>query len=176
MQSAIMMQASGSRAGPKIGVAVVERRASAGIALSLLRNEARTLEVLAGLNVPARLGFTREGGDFVLRRAHVPGVPLGELPQQLWADLLADVRESLALVHARGLIHGDLKPGNLIGGHAGLTPIDWEHALPIGAPIADLPLRAFSPGTSDPRLIWGSGVVCPDLDFYSIRRMEQWVH
>jgi serine/threonine protein kinase len=154
------------------GCVYLEKRASTGMALSLLRNEAQALVVLAGLNISERISFSQEGEDYVLRRAYVTGPRLDELPLRLWPSLLSQLKSVLLLVHDRGLIHGDLKPSNLIVNNMGLTPIDWEHALPIGELIENMPFRAMSLGTSDPRLIWGKGYVLADLDLYSIAVMS----
>lgn len=160
------------------GRVLLEKRAVAcgagppSMALRLLQNEARALGLLRGLNVPECIRFAQEADTVVLSRAFVAGPRLDELPHRLWPDLLRRLLGSLGEIHGRGLIHGDLKPANLIARDAGLMPIDWEHALPVGEPIDAQPFRAVSPGTSDPRLIWGQGVVLPDLDHHAIAAMR----
>ena len=137
----------------------------------LLENELRAIQKLAGLCVPSVLSVEAQGDALILRRSFIEGVPLSEIASHLWPPLLKKLTQAISEVHAKGLIHGDLKPVNLIVSGEEITPIDWEHALPIGQRIADLPLRAASLGASDPRLIWAKGVVSRDLDHYSIDRM-----
>lgn len=137
---------------------------------ALLRNEAQVLARLDGDLAPELIGF-EAGAELVLRRRYVPGQRLSDLDPDRWPTLLERFARDLARVHGQGLVHGDLRPDNLIVTDHGLIAIDWEHALPIGAEIAGLPFRATTLGYSDPRLIWAQGHVVADLDEYSILRM-----
>jgi len=88
------------------------------------------------------------------------------------ATLLAEVADVLAAVHARGVIHRDLKPDNLI-----LTPtnrefplrvIDWGVAR-LG-PIGRLTLDGLTPGTPiymSPEQATGRNIAAP-CDIYSL--------
>lgn len=153
-------------------MAVYEKQAREGSALALLMNEARALRTLAGTNAPQILGFWCDHGVWTLRRRFFEGPILGDLAPDLWPPLLSRLERDLATIHGRGLVHGDLKPSNLVLNGMVLTPIDWEHALRIGEPISDQPVRAVSPGYSHPRLIWARGTVEADLDFHAIDRMK----
>ena len=153
------------------GVLEQRPRSDLGAAgLHLLRNEARTLARLAGWLAPKLVEFV-DGQNMVLRRQFVAGPTLNDVDRSLWSPLLADFAGNLARVHERGLVHGDLRPENLIVTGDGLIAIDWEHALTIGADIASRPARAATPGYSHPRLIWGRGQVDEDLDRFSIYQM-----
>lgn len=88
------------------------------------------------------------------------------------ATLLAEVADVLAAVHARGVIHRDLKPDNLI-----LTPthrdfplrvIDWGVAR-LG-PLGRLTLDGLTPGTPiymSPEQAMGRNIAAP-CDIYSL--------
>jgi RIO-like serine/threonine protein kinase len=155
------------------GQQVLQKQASCGLARALLENEARVLAQLAGLGAPAVVCVAQDKTVLTLCQEFIHGATLMHTPLHQWPSLLEQLKISLQSVHARGLVHGDLKPSNLIVSQTGLRAIDWEHALPIGAQIAGLPLRAVSLGMSDPNLIWGRGTVSAAIDHYSIERMSE---
>ncbi|MBW4964190.1 RIO1 family regulatory kinase/ATPase [Sulfitobacter sp. CW3] len=154
------------------GQRIVEKRAKSGLSRQLLENELQSMQRLSGLNAPRVLNVERQQDMLIVRRELIIGSPLSQVSVDLWPTLLKQLADIITLVHAKGLIHGDLKPANLIVNGSTITPVDWEHALEIGQPVADLPFRAVSIGTSDPRLIWGKGTVSEAFDLYSIARMS----
>ncbi|HUJ57511.1 MAG TPA: serine/threonine-protein kinase [Kofleriaceae bacterium] len=88
------------------------------------------------------------------------------------ARLLVDVADVLAAVHARGVVHRDLKPDNLIltPGDAGypLRVIDWGVAR-LG-PIGRITLDGMTPGTPiymSPEQAAGHHIAAP-CDIYSL--------
>ncbi len=154
------------------GQRVVEKRAKSGLSRQLLENELQSMQRLSGLNVPRIVNVELLEDVLIVRRELILGSPLSQVSVDLWPGLLKQLADTLTHIHAKGLIHGDLKPANLIVNGSTITPVDWEHALEIGQTVADLPFRAVSIGTSDPRLIWGKGTVSEVFDLYSIARMS----
>ncbi|NOR31431.1 MAG: hypothetical protein GQ539_10080 [Sulfitobacter sp.] len=155
------------------GQSIVEKRAESGLARQLLENELQSMQRLSGLNAPRVLHVELLKDVLIVRRELILGSPLSQVWLDLWPGLLKQLADTLTAVHVKGLIHGDLKPANLIVNGSTITPVDWEHALEIGQTVADLPFRAVSIGTSDPRLIWGKGTVSEAFDLYSIARMSE---
>ncbi|MBI4508210.1 MAG: sigma 54-interacting transcriptional regulator [Deltaproteobacteria bacterium] len=106
---------------------------------------------------PGTLFFT---GDHVDGRS--PADVLRELPEEsrprALCDLAVDVASALAHVHARGLVHHDVKPANLLitsQGHAMLLDLGLAAArATLGAPRGTLLTMAPEAlaGTSDPRV------------------------
>lgn len=150
---------------------VLEKRADGEVAQQALAHEARLLEQLIGPHVPELISVSPEAD--LLRRAYVVGHPMSDLPPESWARVLDQVEAALVRIHACGFVHGDLRPENIISSESTVALIDWEHALPLGAMIDQLPHRAVTPGLSHPRLIWGHGLVDMDLDAYAIAQMRR---
>lgn len=92
-----------------------------------------TMDLVDGGTLAARLSQTRE-----LRRGRTADA-MRDLPEQI--ALLADVANAVAFAHERGVVHRDLKPGNVLIDAAG-TPrvadfgLAREVAPPEGAPPA----------------------------------------
>ena len=96
----------------------------------------------------------------------------GSLAPYEVATMLAEVSDVLAAVHARGVIHRDLKPDNLI-----LTPTNREFPLRVIdwcvarlGPIGRLTLDGLTPGTPiymSPEQATGRNIAAP-CDIYSL--------
>ncbi|MET7393540.1 protein kinase [Dactylosporangium sp. NPDC005572] len=109
------------------------------VAVKLLRTEAAEVpelvdgflgeaELLAGLDHPSVIrvrNLITGNGVMAIAMELVPGPDLrrrlraeGPLPPAVAAEVVAQVADALAYVHGAGIVHGDVKPGNL------LVPLD----------------------------------------------------
>ena len=89
-----------------------------------LVREAVALSALEGLGVPRVLAFgsLRDGRRYMLREL-VEGQSLQEVIENDdgpdWIEPLARASEQLTVLHRAGLLHGDIKPANVIVGEGG---------------------------------------------------------
>ncbi len=90
-----------------------------GAARKRFRKEALTLSKLNHPNVETVFDFDTEGGMDFLAMELIPGITLdqklvrGALPEEKVLRLGVQLAEGLVAAHAEGVVHRDLKPGNL---------------------------------------------------------------
>jgi serine/threonine protein kinase len=94
------------------------------------RREARHSMAVHHENVVEVLGYGADGDQHFMVSEFVSGGTvagllkrMGAMPSALAAALTADVLKGLGAAHQRGLIHRDLKPGNLLLSEAGVLKI-----------------------------------------------------
>lgn len=129
---------------------------------SRLLREARLAARLEHQSVVRVYGVHEHEGGLALEMQFVEGTPLNRLlemrtltPVQA-ADLLRQTLDALAVCHAQGIVHSDLKPGNLIitaEGKVMLTDFGIARAFQVGG---DAPSRTTVSGP-----LWGTPQYCP---------------
>jgi len=104
--------------------------------INALVREAVALSGLEGLGVPRVVAFgaLRDGRRYMVREL-VEGRSLEQLLQDKgkagWIDAIASACDQLTIVHRAGLLHGDIKPANIIVGQDGRgTLVDLGLATP----------------------------------------------
>ncbi|NJP08976.1 MAG: serine/threonine protein kinase [Leptolyngbyaceae cyanobacterium RU_5_1] len=95
------------------------------LAQELFDREAKTLEKLGRHNqIPQLLAYINEDEEFYLVQEYVEGKALidelslgnllGRLPERRVVEILQELLQILEFVHQQGVIHRDIKPGNII--------------------------------------------------------------
>ncbi|MFG2873645.1 serine/threonine-protein kinase [Streptomyces sp. NPDC048337] len=94
--------------------------------------EVRSAQQVRGYHLVPVLDHDTQGGQPWLATAYVPGLPLdealdtfGPLPRAAALQLVACVARALESVHAAGVVHRDLKPGNIMLAADGPWVIDF---------------------------------------------------
>ena len=121
--------------GAALALKVLSRDAGEAEIEALVR-EAVALSGLEGLGLPRIVAFgaLRDGRRYMVREL-VEGRSLDDLLQAEdaapWAHALATACDQLTVVHRSGLLHGDVKPANIIVGEGGRgTLVDLGLAAP----------------------------------------------
>jgi Tol biopolymer transport system component len=130
--------------------AVALKFMSAGFAASQLTREARMASALNHPGIVTVYDVTAAEGSPILVMELVTGTPLsrfcnGLMPVDQVVSLAAQASSALAAAHAQGIIHGDLKPDNIIWRQDGFAKIlDFglarKVASAVGATLAGTPL------------------------------------
>jgi serine/threonine protein kinase len=150
---------------PGEGLAEADRK------LEALLHEAQTLAQFRHPNLVQVYALRKSGEEHFLVLQYVAGGSLarrlaegGPLPWPKAARYVADVGEGLLAVHARGVVHRDIKPGNI------LWDSDRDEALltdfGIAAHLAALGTPAGTPAYMSPEALRGQ--LTPALDVYSL--------
>ena len=158
-------------------VAVKVLRPEAALEPQLVRAFIAEAEILAELDHPSIVrphDFVAQDGQHALVMDLVEGEDLrrrvrrdGPVPPAVAANLVAQVADALAYLHGRGIVHGDIKPGNLLvpadGGQVRLA--DFGVARRISGD-ADLATHA-TPEYVSPEVVAG-GKPSPAADVYAL--------
>ena len=102
-------------------------------AVSKIRNEVEALKLLNDTNIVKLLDVNYEQGSLWIATEYVHGVTLdtklkqtkNPLPELEWFKLAENIFHALRAAHAKGVIHKDLKPTNIILSDTGAKLIDF---------------------------------------------------
>jgi serine/threonine-protein kinase PknK len=127
--------------------------------IDALVREAVALSGLEGLGVPRVIAFgaLRDGRTYMVREL-VEGRSLDEVldgaGDEAWVEPIASACEKLTMVHRAGLLHGDVKPANIIVGADGRASLV---DLGLAAPWRDggAAARGLTPRYAAPELLEG---------------------
>ncbi len=100
-----------------------------GESIGRFRTEARAMARLSHPNIPTVFDFDVSAGYCYLAMEYIDGcnvhqlITRGELTPALTYKLLAQVCEALHFAHSHGIVHGDIKPSNLMVTHDGIVKL-----------------------------------------------------
>ncbi|MDB6070292.1 MAG: prkC 34 [Verrucomicrobiales bacterium] len=149
-----------------------------GESIDRFRTEAKAMARLTHANIPAVYDFDVSAGYCYLVMEFIDGwnvhqlITQKELQPDLTYSLLSQVCDALHYAHQRGIVHGDIKPSNLLVNQEGVVKLaDFGLAQLIDSTSASDP-DAFTPmGTPEyaaPEL-WQPGVTLDHrADLYSL--------
>jgi serine/threonine protein kinase len=122
-----------------------------------------------------------EGDTYFLVTEYVPGTDLrrlvrrnGPLPYTIAATIISQAAEGLHYAHRRGLVHRDMKPGNLLvtpDGHTKITDLGLAWFLMDDMDVRPSGKTGSLVGTADylaPESIRDPGKILPVSDIYSL--------
>ncbi len=160
--------------GQALALKLLAPSADRGEILGLVR-EASALTGLEGLGLPRVLRYAvlkRTQQTFIVREL-ITGSSLRDLLEQGGSDpaalvrALADASVQLAEVHRAGLLHGDIKPGNVVVDEAGSGRLV---DLGLSAPFLDAGTAALglTPDYAAPELLTGARMLTVRSEIYSL--------
>jgi serine/threonine protein kinase len=147
-------------------------------ALAALRQECFRAQLLSHPNIVNVFDWDRDGDTCFVTMELVEGETLSHIverirPGKLERDqalaIITVIGSALAHAHANGIVHADLKPGNVMIGHDGrVLVLDFGLARPIlrEPSFGSSRLRAATPAYSSPEVLRGLNAV-PRDDIFS---------
>lgn len=163
----IVYRAQHAKLGKTVAIKALSKAVAGGPRAERFEREARLASRLSHPNTAAIFDFgVAPDGTFYYVMEHCDGIDLAELvalhgrmPVPRAVHVLIQICGSLAEAHAAGLVHRDVKPGNVILGRVGGTP-DFVKVIDFGL-VKDL--QEPSPRDSEAGLITGTpGYLAPE--------------
>ncbi|MGW8848026.1 serine/threonine-protein kinase [Streptomyces xiamenensis] len=138
--------------------------------------EVRAARRVQGLYTVPVLDSNTEGAAPWLATAYVPGLSLAEalrrhgpLPLETVLLLVAGVAEALTSIHAVGVVHRDLKPGNVLLATEGPKVIDFGIAQAADSTaLTGTDVRVGTPAYMAPEQIMGNPPAGPGTDVFAL--------
>ncbi len=131
------------------------------------RREACVAAAIHHQNVVAVYDCFSHRGNYFIALEHVDGLDLerilerrGALPWRLAVLIMLEVTRGMEAIHARGMVHRDVKPANLLLGRGGAVKVtDFGIALdPTGSPLTQPGFTIGTPPYMAPEQLQGQRV------------------
>ncbi|WP_406633574.1 serine/threonine-protein kinase [Amycolatopsis sp. WGS_07] len=146
-------------------VALKQARLSDVVSGRTLRREARLAAGVLHPNVVTFFDVAADGDELWLVMEYVPSRSLaeilaadGRLPARTVAEIGVQIAAALAAVHAHGIVHRDVKPGNVLiagDGRAKLTDFGISRSVRTDETVTDSPLIGGTPDYLAPEVAQG---------------------
>ncbi|MFF0146126.1 protein kinase-like protein [Amycolatopsis sulphurea] len=146
-------------------VALKQARLSDAVSGRKLRREARLAASVLHPNVVTFFDVAAEGDELWLVMEYVPARSLAEVlaeegrqPPRTVAEIGVQIAAGLAAVHAHGIEHRDVKPGNVLitlDGQAKLTDFSISRSVRAEETVTDSPVIGGTPGYIAPEVAQG---------------------
>ncbi len=142
--------------GRRVVVKVLPPDLAAGVNMERFRREIQLAAQLQHPHVVPLLTAGERGDLLWFTMPFIEGESLrvtldrrGKLPVREVLRILHDVVDALAYAHSRGVVHRDIKPGNILmsGSHAVVTDFGVAKALSVAIPIAGHTTSGMAIGT-----------------------------
>jgi tetratricopeptide (TPR) repeat protein len=169
--------------GRKVVIKVLPPEMGAGVNQERFRREVQLAATLQHPNIVPLLTAGSAGDLLYYVMPYVEGESLrtrlardGELPVTEAARLLREVADALAYAHDRGIVHRDIKPGNVMisSGHALVTDFGIAKAVTAssgGPSVTSLGLALGTPAYMSPEQASGDPTVDHRADLYALGAM-----
>ena len=165
--------------GRIVAIKVLPRHRATPQAIASFTREIRAQAQFDHENLVRAFDAGHDGNVYFLVTEFVPGTDLrklvrarGKLSMQDAATIMTQAARGLAHAHSRGLVHRDVKPGNLLVTPDGVTKVsDLGLASFLGVEDPDDPRAGRVVGTADylsPEHIISPGNLQPTSDIYSL--------
>jgi formylglycine-generating enzyme required for sulfatase activity/predicted Ser/Thr protein kinase len=173
----VVYLAEDTRLGRPVALKVCSVSASDGPALERFRREARSAAALRHRNICPVYEFDVRDGIPYLAMAYIEGPTLAEwmaprvpLEQRTAAALVARLAAGMQAAHARGVVHRDLKPGNVLMEKGEPVIVDFGLARQAGgqAQLTNKGAVLGTPTYMAPEQAAGESVIGAATDVYAL--------
>ncbi len=166
--------------GRKVVIKLLSPELTAGVNAERFRREIQVAAQLQHPHIVPLLSAGEHGDIFYYTMPFIEGESLrghlekhGAMPIPDVVRILYDVADALAYAHARGVIHRDIKPGNILrsGNHALVTDFGVAKALNAAMPSSGITSTGVAIGTPAymaPEQLAGDPAADHRLDIYAV--------
>ena len=165
--------------GRKVVIKVLPPELTAGVNRERFRREIQVAAQLQHPHIVTLLSAGEEGDLLYYTMPYIEGESLrhslekGPLAVKDVVRILHDVVDALAYAHARGVIHRDIKPGNILrqGSHSLVTDFGVAKALNAAMPVSGITSAGMAIGTPAymaPEQLAGDPAADQRIDIYAV--------